>query len=49
MGSNLIYGFDKQRKFKSKYMAKNIRSSGRQRRHDENSMSGGGSSSAKAK
>lgn len=49
MGSNLMYGYDKQKIFKPKYMAKNIRSSQRQKRHDENNVGGQGLLAAKDK
>lgn len=37
MGDNLIYDFDKQMTFKTRYMAKNSRSS-QEYKHDDKSM-----------
>lgn len=41
MGSNLVYGFDKECTFRPKYMIRNTRSSQRYKRNNENSMSKG--------
>lgn len=47
--NNLIYGFNRQKTFKPKYMIKNIRLSPRHKAYNENSMGGEGLLLAKGK
>lgn len=38
MESNFVYGFDKQKTFKSRYIARNTKSSQKQRGNNKNSI-----------